>query len=49
MAHEIEKERQTSFINYLTAIDEDRLSGRVAAAASEILGKDYQELTMNSN
>lgn len=42
---EIEKERQTSFINYLTAIDEDKLSGRVAAAAAEILGKDYQELT----
>jgi len=42
---EIEKERQTSYIDYRTNISEDRLSERIAAAASDILHKDYQRLT----
>lgn len=42
---EIEKERQTSFIDYLTDVDGDKLSSRVAAAASQILRKDYHQLT----
>lgn len=42
---EIEKERQTSFIDYLTDVDGDRLSSRVATAASKILRKDYRQLT----
>lgn len=42
---EIEKERQTTFIDYHTDFDADKLSTRVAAAASEILCKDYKQLT----
>lgn len=46
---EIEKERQTSFIDYLTDVDGDKLSARVAAAASRILRKDYQQLTTHKS
>ncbi len=46
---EIEKERQTSFIDYLTDVDGDRLSSRVAAAASKILRKDYRQLTTHKS
>ena len=42
---EIEREHQTSFINYDTEESSDKLSGRIIAAASEIMQKDYQSLT----
>lgn len=42
---EIEKERQTSYIDYLTNDSDDDLSERIITAASEILNKDYQRLT----
>ncbi len=46
---EIEKERQTSFIDYLTDVDGDKLSSRVAATASKILRKNYQLLTTHKS
>lgn len=45
----IEKERQTSFIDYLTDVDGDRLSSRVVTAASKILRKDYRQLTTHKS
>lgn len=42
---EIEKERQTSYIDYHTSVSEDRLSERIIHTASQILCKDYQSLT----
>lgn len=42
---EIEKERQTTFIDYDTDVDADSLSNRVIRTAAEILRKDYQQLT----
>ena len=42
---EIEKERQTSYIDYRTNVSEDRLAERIIASAAQILCKDYQSLT----
>ena len=42
---EIEKERQTSYIDYRTNISEDRLAERIIGSAAEILRKDYRSLT----
>lgn len=42
---EIEKERQTSYIDYLTKDSSDDLAERIVSAAAEILNKDYQRLT----
>lgn len=42
---EIEKERQTTYIDYHTRSSEDNLATRIAKEASEILNKDYKELT----
>lgn len=42
---EIERERQTSFIDYHTDEMNDRLSGKVRIEAAQILNKDYQYLT----
>lgn len=42
---EIERERQTSYIDYLTKTSDDKLSARIVKDASFILNKDYKELT----
>ena len=42
---EIEKERQTSYIDYHTSVSEDRLAERIVHTAAQILCKDYQSLT----
>ncbi len=42
---EIERERQTSYIDYFTKTSEDNLSVRIAKEAAGILNKDYKELT----
>ena len=42
---EIEKERQTSYIDYHTSVSEDRLAERIVHIAAQILCKDYQSLT----
>lgn len=42
---EIEREHQTSYIDYATEEFSDKLSGRIISAASEIMQKDYQSLT----
>ena len=42
---EIEKEWQTTYIDYYTKSSEDNLASRIAKEASEILNKDYKELT----
>ena len=42
---EIERERQTSYIDYHTKASEDCLSSRIIRDASIILNKDYKELT----
>jgi len=42
---EIERERQTSYIDYNTKSSEDNLASRITKDASEILNKDYKELT----
>lgn len=42
---EIEKERQTSYIDYHTRVSEDQLAERIIHTAAQILCKDYQSLT----
>lgn len=42
---EIERERQTSYIDYLTKTSDDNLSARIVKEASIILNKDYKEMT----
>lgn len=42
---EIEKESQTSYIDYRTKEVSDRLTNRIISAAAQILNKDYEFLT----
>lgn len=44
---EIEKEKQTTFINYNTNELNNKISEKIIKFASEILNKDYQSLTMH--
>lgn len=44
---EIEKERQTSYISYSTNTAEDKQSQRIVEELSNIMGKNYREITNN--
>jgi AAA15 family ATPase/GTPase len=44
---EIEKERQTSFINYSTATKDDEISSKIIESAAYILDKDYDSLKVH--
>ena len=44
---EIEKERQTSYISYATNTVEDKQSQRIVEELSNIMGKNYSEITNN--
>lgn len=44
---EIERERQTSFINYSTSQISDNKSNKILNAAAYILNKEYDQLTIN--
>lgn len=44
---EIEKEKQTSFIDYLTSQINDNLSDKILKATSYVLNKQYDQLTIN--
>lgn len=43
----IEKERQTTFIDYTTHPDDDKMAARIIAAANKILHKDYEIRTLH--
>ncbi len=44
---EIEKEKQTTFINYSTIIEDEKNSTKILKDAASILNKDYKHLTIN--
>ena len=44
---EIEVEKKTSFINYVSKTLSDKLNEKIIIAASYILNKDYEELLLH--